>query len=144
MILTCIDVKLPLGVYFSAVNGLNKMLKEWQKLCIDMGVPVGKVFLHALLFADDQVVASDKYNIECMIRKLMETSWLSLKVNFSKIKYLVAGGNAKDLVVGDSVSNRSSEFNYLGSILLLRGNSKSDVSYLVMQGKVVVKQVNDL
>jgi len=64
-----------------------------------MGIPLENTTLHALQFADDQVVlAGDKEDLEYMTRKLKETyeKW-GLDMNLNKTRYLCTGETHNNL-----------------------------------------------
>ncbi len=52
---------------------MEQVLETWYKKCSQMGVLVNDTCLHSQLFADDQVImASDREDMEFMLRKLKE------------------------------------------------------------------------
>lgn len=54
---------------------MNVALKEWTKKCEKMGVQLmNENYLFHLLFVDNQMItAQDEYNIDKMMRKLLDT-----------------------------------------------------------------------
>jgi hypothetical protein len=125
---------------------IDKVLQEWQVKCRSMGVDVNGEYLYSLLFADDQVViALDEDDSNYMMRKLTETyeKW-GLKINFDKTKYLVIGGEGKDMDVNGKTVKVCREFKYLGSVISAEGSSRKDINSRIIQGRQAVQKLNSM
>lgn len=72
-----------------------------------MGIPIENDYIYSLLFTDDQVIlAGDEHDIIYMMRKLVDTYKANgLNVNYKKTKYLVTGGEARDLQIQRKLSS---------------------------------------
>lgn len=111
-----------------------------------MGIPVNEKHIHSLLFADDQVImAGDEYDIEYMMRKLADTYEANgLKINYKKTKYLVIGGQARDLHIQGQVITKCEEYKYLGSLISSEGNSKMEITSRIGQARQATRTLNSL
>lgn len=100
--------------------------------------------LISLLFADDQVItASDAYDIEYMMRKLVEAyEKAGPKVNFDKTKYMVVGEDANDLDMGGMIVHNCEEYNYLGGVIFKEGDSKKEILARIVQAKQAIQKLN--
>lgn len=89
-----------------------------------MGIPIDGTHLFTLQYADDQVViAQDKFDLEYMTRKLIETyeEW-NLKMNIKKIEYMCVGEQESDLTLDINIL-MVTHFKFLDTII------SSDTSY---------------
>jgi len=116
---------------------INEVLKKWQEKCKPMRIKIEDDYFHSLLFADDQIViALDEDDIKYMMRNLTETyeRW-GLKINFNKTKYLVAGGEGRDLDIEGKSIKLCREYKYLGVIISEVGNSQKEITSRIAQTK---------
>uniref|UniRef100_T1H9Z7 Reverse transcriptase domain-containing protein n=1 Tax=Rhodnius prolixus TaxID=13249 RepID=T1H9Z7_RHOPR len=102
---------------------MDVSLKEWTKKCCKIGVQVGEgMYLHSLLFADDQVmIANDEEDINYMARNLAEEyrKW-GLEINIEKTEYMTASPHNECEIDGRKL-NKDSSFKYLSSYLQVDG-----------------------
>jgi hypothetical protein len=111
-----------------------------------MGIPIGDECIFSLLFADDQVImAGDEHDIAYMFRKLAETyEDNGMKINFKKTKYLVSGGEARDLCIGAQTIGKCDEYTYLGSKITSEGNSKKEITNRIGQARQATQRLNSM
>lgn len=111
-----------------------------------MGINIDDETLHTLLFADDQIIiAEDEDDINYTMRKLTETyeKW-GLKINFDKTKYIVVGGNGRDLHIDGKVIKACREYKYLGVLITEEGNCQKEIRNRIIQTKQVTQKLNSL
>lgn len=61
---------------------IERALKIWKNKCKSMGIEINNKCIYSLQFADDQVLAQDKENLEYMTKKIYEKyeKW-GIKIN---------------------------------------------------------------
>lgn len=125
---------------------MEQVLETWYKKCSQMGVLINDRCLHSLLFADDQVIlASDREDMEFMLRKLKEEyeKW-GLKINLKKTEYLCIGGDTSNIKIDDDEITNCSKFKYLGTIITDDGKVDEDITTRLAMGRNAIKALHSL
>lgn len=112
-----------------------------------MGIEINGTCLYTLQFADDQaVMASDKEDMEYMVRKLIEEygKW-RLTVNTEKTKYLCIGAEYKNLNLEDNTTiTACSSYKYLGSTFNREGTDDEDIQNRIISARKAIGCLNDV
>lgn len=125
---------------------LESILGGWKNRCKCMGVPIDDEYVYSLLFADDQVImAGDEHDVDYMMRKLADTyEENGMKINYRKTKYLVVGGEARDLQMSGGVVQGCKEYKYLGSVITSAGDSREDITNRIGHARRATQKLNSL
>jgi hypothetical protein len=111
-----------------------------------MGIPLENTTLYTLQFADDQVcLASDKQDLECMMRKLKETyeQW-GLDMNLNRRKYLCTGETHSNLKLDkNSEIEFCQEYKYL-VIFDTGGTDDKEIKSRVIQARKCIACLNGI
>ena len=112
-----------------------------------MGLPVGNKTIHQHLFAGDQaIIAQDKYDAECMTKKLIEEEqkW-SFNVNVLETEYLNVESDLQNIKLEYSIEFKGSRsFRYVGSIFMNSVKCNEEVLNRIEQARTATRALNSL
>ena len=124
---------------------IDSCLSAWSRKCNGMGLEIKDgVYLHHLLFADDQVViAQDGEDANYICNHLaMEYRKWGLKINYQKTEYLT--NDPDDLYIEGKRIKKVNTFCYLGSILEMEGKSEVEINKRISSGRKVIGMLNSI
>lgn len=125
---------------------INRVLRDWRRKCMTMGVLIEEQHIYSLEFADDQVIlAEDGDDVNYMFRKLKEeyTKW-GLEINMGKTEYMVIGGQGEDLIIDNDVMKKTNEYKYLGVTITSDGKDEIDIQNKIKKGKTIIRQLHPM
>jgi len=108
-----------------------------------MGIISDDRTLYTLHFADDQVIAQNKEDLEYMTRKLLKEyeEW-GLSVNRSKTKYLCIGDDLHSQE--NETISCCTEYTYLETQINSGGRTEKEIEDRIVKGKKVIGYLNSI
>jgi len=110
-----------------------------------MGLPVGNKTIHYLFAGDQAMIAQDKYDAECMTKKLIERQKWGFNAYVLETECLSLGSDLQNIKLEYNIEckgNRS--FRYVGSIFMNSVKCNKEVLNRIEQARTATRALNSL